>query len=142
MTYALVALAAFMFGLYNVFIKLSSSHIEAVFGAVVLQFVAALVGLSLLLYMKATGTLIYSSGKGLSLAVAAGVAIGVVEILTFIIYGRGLAVAVGNPLIIGGSLLVTTGAGVLFMREQISLTQLIAIGLIASGVALMAWSAR
>ena len=142
MTYALVALAALMFGLYNVFIKLSSSHIEAVLGAVVLQFVAALVGLSLLLYMKATGTVIYSSGKGLSLAVAAGVAIGLVEILTFVIYGRGLAVAVGNPLIIGGSLLVTTGAGVLFMREHISLTQLIAIGLIAGGVALMAWSAR
>lgn len=141
MTYALVAFAALMFGLYNVFIKLSSSHIEAVLGAVVLQLVAALVGLSLLLYMKATGSVIYSSGKGLSLAVAAGVAIGLVEILTFVIYGRGLAVAIGNPLIIGGSLLVTTGAGVFFLREHISLTQLVAIALIAGGVALMAWSA-
>lgn len=141
MTYLLVAFAALMFGLYNVFIKLSSSHIEAVLGAVVLQFIAAFVGLSLLLYMKFNGSAIYSSPKGLGLAVAAGVAIGVVEILTFVIYGRGLAVAIGNPLIIGGSLLVTTGAGVLFMREQISLTQLIAIGLIAAGVGLMVWSA-
>ncbi|HLS17804.1 MAG TPA: hypothetical protein VK049_08280 [Paenalcaligenes sp.] len=44
MIYLLVAVAAFMFGMYNVFIKLSSSHIEAVLGAVVLQFVAAVNG--------------------------------------------------------------------------------------------------
>lgn len=141
MTYYLVALAALMFGLYNVFIKLSASHIEPVLGAVVLQFVAAFLGLALLLYMKATGSVIYGNSKGVGLAVGAGLAIGLVEILTFVIYGRGLAVAVGNPLIIGGSLLVTTGAGIFFMREQISLLQLLAILLITAGVALMAWSA-
>lgn len=63
--------------LYNVFIKLSSSHIEAVLGAVVLQFVAALVDWALLLYMKATGSVIYSSGKGLCLAVG-GVAVALI----------------------------------------------------------------
>ncbi len=44
MPYILLTLAAVMFGLYNVFIKLSADHIQAVFGAVVLQFVAAFVG--------------------------------------------------------------------------------------------------
>jgi|SRR5690625_2067946 len=141
MTYLLVAIAAFMFGMYNVFIKLSSSHIEAVLGAVVLQVVAALIGVALLIYLKFTGAHIFSTPKGVSLAVGAGLAIGIVEILTFFIYGRGLEVAVGNPLIIGGSLVVTTGAGILFMREAISGWQLLAIILIASGVALMAWAA-
>lgn len=37
----LLFLAALMFGLYNVFIKLSSDHIQPVLGAVALQFVAA-----------------------------------------------------------------------------------------------------
>src|SRR5690625_7409323 len=107
MIYLLVAIAAFMFGMYNVFIKLSSSHIEAVLGAVVLQFVAAFIGLALLIYMKFSGAHIFSTPKGIGLAVGAGIAIGVVEILTFFIFGRGLEVAVGNPLIIGGSLIVT-----------------------------------
>jgi len=142
MIYLLVAIAAFMFGMYNVFIKLSSSHIEAVLGAVVLQFVAAFIGLALLIYMKLTGANIYSTPKGISLAIGAGVAIGLVEILTFFIYGRGLEVAVGNPLIIGGSLVVTTGAGILFMREEITGLQLLSIILIAAGVALMAWAAN
>ncbi|KFI22495.1 EamA family transporter [Nitrosococcus oceani] len=141
MAYMLVAVAALMFGLYNVFIKLSANHIEAVLGAVVLQFVAAFFGLALLLYMKSSGTVIYSSGKGLLLATLAGLAIGLVEVLTFYIFARGVPVAVGNPLIVGGSLLVTTGVGYVLLREHLSLMQLLAIALIASGVALLGWSA-
>src|SRR5690625_7998814 len=120
MIYLLVAIAAFMFGMYNVFIKLSSSHIEAVLGAVVLQFVAAFIGLALLIYMKFSGAHIFSTPKGIGMAVGAGIAIGVVENLTFFIFGRGLEVAAGDPLIIGGSLIVTTGADILFMLERIS----------------------
>src|SRR5690625_6091787 len=100
MIYLLVAIAAFMFGMYNVFIKLSSSHIEAVLGAVVLQFVAAFIGLALLIYMKFSGAHIFSTPKGISLAVGAGIAIGLVEILTFFIFVRGLEVAVGNAIFI------------------------------------------
>lgn len=142
MSYWLLAIAAVMFGLYNVFIKLSADHINAVLGAVVLQFVAAFVGLGLLLYLQAgAGGTLQVSGRGLALATFAGVAIGLVEILTFVIYGRGIPVAVGNPLIIGGSLLVTTGIGVLLLRELISPSQLLGILAIAAGVGLLAWDA-
>jgi len=142
LTYLLIAIAALMFGLYNVFIKLSADHIQAVLGAVVLQFVAAFMGLAWLLYLQTTqsGSLAYNS-RGLALAALAGVAIGLVEILTFFVYGRGLPVAVGNPLIIGGSLLVTTGVGVVLLREALSPLQLAAIGLIGLGIALFAWEA-
>jgi transporter family protein len=141
MSYGLLIVAAVMFGLYNVFIKLSADHISAVLGAVVLQFVAAFVGLGLLLYLQASGGALQVSGRGLGLATLAGIAIGLVEILTFVIYGRGIPVAVGNPLIIGGSLLVTTGIGVLLLRELLSPLQLLAILAIASGVGLLAWDA-
>ncbi len=142
MSYGLLAVAAVSFGLYNVFIKLSASHIDAVLGAVVLQFVAAFIGLALLLYLRrsADAPLEFST-QGLSLAALAGVAIGLVEILTFFIYSRGIPVAVGNPLIIGGSLLVTTGVGVMLLRESMSPLQLAAIGLIALGVGVLAWAA-
>lgn len=142
MPYMLLALAALMFGLYNVFIKLSADHIQAVLGAVVLQFVAAFVGLALLIYMKSAGALqISATPRGVWLAVLAGIAIGLVEILTFIIYGRGVAVAVGNPLIISGSLVVTTGIGVVFLREVLSPLQVFAVLLVAAGISLLAWDA-
>ncbi len=143
MTYALIAVAALMFGLYNVFIKLSSDHIHAVLGAVVLQFVAAFLGLGLLLatQMQSSAGQLLWSWRGLLLATLAGVAIGLVEILSFYIYGRGIDVAVGNPLIIGGSLLVTTGVGVVLLREALSPVQLAAVGLIGLGIAAFAWEA-
>lgn len=142
MPIVLLALAALMFGLYNVFIKLSADHIQAILGAVVLQFVAAFLGLGLLLYMKyANGLQIFSTPRGITLAVLAGVAIGLVEILTFIIYGRGVPVAVGNPLIIGGSLVVTTGIGILILRESVNPVQLAAVLMVAGGIGLLAWEA-
>lgn len=142
MTYWLLAVAAVMFGLYNVFIKVSADHIHAVLGAVVLQFIAAFVGLGLLIFLQVRhgGTLL-ATPRGLALAALAGVAIGLVEILTFVIYGRGIPVAVGNPLIIGGSLLVTTTIGIFLLRELINPLQIAAILLIALGVLLLAWGA-
>lgn len=138
MPYVWLAVAALMFGLYNVFIKLSSEHIQPVLGAVVLQFVAALLGTGLLIYMQRTGTELHATARGIWLAVAAGVAIGLVEILTFFVFGQGVPVAVGNPLIIGGSLVVTTGVGIVLLREVLNPLQLIAVALIATGVALLA----
>jgi len=140
MLYWLLALAALMFGLYNVFIKASSDHINPVLGAVVLQFVAAFLGLGLLLYQRATGAMaLTSSARGIWLAVLAGVAIGLVEILSFYVYGRGVPVSVGNPLIIGGSLIVTTGVGVILMREHMNLAQFAGVALLVVGVSLLAW---
>lgn len=142
MPIVLLALAAVMFGLYNVFIKLSADYIQAILGAVVLQFVAAFLGLGLLLYLKYANDLqITATPRGVTLAVLAGIAIGLVEILTFVIYGRGVPVAVGNPLIIGGSLVVTTGIGILILREAVNPVQLIAILLVAGGIGLLAWEA-
>lgn len=136
----LIFTAALMFGLYNVFIKLSAGHINAVLGAVVLQFVAAFLGLGLLLYQQAgSAAPLQFNRVGLVLAVAAGVAIGLVEILTFVIYGRGVPVALGNPLIIGGSLVVTTLVGIVLLKEGASGVQAAAIGMIILGVAALAW---
>lgn len=143
MSYWLLAVAALMFGLYNVFIKMSADHIDPILGAVVLQFIAAFAGLGLLLYTQLSGGggSLHFSTRGLALAALAGLAIGLVEILTFFIYGRGIPVAVGNPLIIGGSLLVTTGTGVLLLRESVSPMQVGAAALIAIGIGALAWDA-
>ena len=142
MIYWLLGLAALMFGLYNVFIKMSSDHINPILGAVVLQFVAAFLGLGLLLVMRAgSGEALQVSARGVWLAVAAGVAIGMVEILSFFVYGRGIPVAVGNPLIIGGSLVVTTGVGILLLRGAVNPIRIVAVGVILAGVLLLVWGA-
>src|SRR5690554_513546 len=142
MPYVLLALAAVMFGLYNVFIKLSADHIQAILGAVVLQFVAAFLGLGLLAYFKYTDQIsLHVTPRGVTLAVLAGVAIGLVEILTFIIYARGVDVAVGHPVMVGGSVIVTPGAGWLFLRQPLHRWHVAAVFSIIGGVAVLAWQA-
>ncbi len=139
---ALLVLAAVMFGLYNVFIKLSAAHIQPLLGAVVLQFVAAFIGLGFMLALKvAQGLSFHAAPRGIIMAVAAGIAIGLVEILTFVIYGKGIPVAVGNPLIIGGSIIVTTSLGVWWLRESLGWVPSVAVLLIAAGIMLLAWDA-
>lgn len=139
----LFAVAAISFGLYNVFIKLSSEHINPILGAVVLQFVAAFLGLGLLLISRARAAApLVVTARGVTLAVLAGLAIGVVEILTFNIFGRGVPVAFGNPLIVGGSLIVTSLVGILLLREVITPAQVVALILITSGVVLLGIGAR
>src|SRR5699024_9791939 len=106
------------------------------------QFVAAFLGLGLLLYFKYTDNIVLNvTPRGIGLAVLAGVAIGIVEILTFVIYARGVDVAVGNPLIVGGSLIVTTGIGWLFLREVLNPWQVAAVLSIVTGVLVLAWQA-
>lgn len=72
---------------------------------------------------------------------AAGVAIGLMEILAFIVFSRGVPVAVGNPLIIGGLLIVTTGIGAVALREVLNSIQILAVILIITGVGLLALGA-
>src|SRR5690554_2723057 len=128
MPYVLLALAAVMFGLYNVFIKLLADHIQAILGAVVLQFVAAFLGLGLLAYFKYTDQIsLYVSPRGITLAVLAGIGIRLIEILSIILYVRSVGVAIGHPVIVSASLSVTTGVSWMFLREALNPWQVAAV---------------
>jgi bacterial/archaeal transporter family protein len=131
-------LAAAFFGAYNFFIKVSSGHIHEVAGAVILQVVAAVLGLILLLYLKWRGVVLDISPKGVSFAVLAGVAVGLSEITSFYLFSRGVSVSSGLPVVLGGSVIVGTALGMLFLRETINPLQVLAIGMIVAGVAILA----
>jgi bacterial/archaeal transporter family protein len=134
----LALLTALAFGLYNLSIKVASGSINQIAGAVVLQVVAAILGSLLLLYIKLNGQPVLWSQKGILFSCLAGLFVGLAEILTFYVFARGVPAAVGAPIIIGGSVLVTALLGVLLLREYIAPIQVLAIFLIVAGVALLA----
>lgn len=139
---AIALLTAVFFGLYNFFIKVSSGNIHEILGAVILQAVALLLGCALLIYLKQTGDQFSFSSKGILYAVLAGLAVGVAEILTFMVFEKGIAVSIATPVIIGSSVVVSSVLGILFLRETISLIQLFALALIAGGIMLLAFSSK
>lgn len=133
----LAVLTAVCFGAYNIFIKLSSGHINQIVGAVILQVVAAFLGGFILLGLKWSNSSMEVTQKGILFAILAGVAVGLAEILSFYVFSKGIPASLGIPVIIGGTVVVGAVLGVLFLKETLNWTQLLAIALIISGVILL-----
>jgi len=91
---------ALCYALYNIFIKKGSASIHPVLGGVILQLVAAVLGAVLLsvLCVKEGGVedLNYD-GAGIQWAIAAGLAVGSAEILSFIVSGMGVQATQSIP---------------------------------------------
>ncbi|WP_046242543.1 EamA family transporter [Hymenobacter terrenus] len=134
----LALVTALCLALYNFFIKLAANHVPPAVGAVVLQLVAAALGGVWLLRLKLQGQPLPVSGKGLGLAVLAGLGVGLAEILTFVVYQRGLPVSLGTPIIVGGSVLLTAILGLVVLREALTVAQVGGLLLIVVGIAVLA----
>ena len=133
----LALLTALCLAFYNFFIKQASAHLPAAVGAVVLQLVAATLGALWLLRLKLLGQPLLLNNKGLGLAALAGLGVGLAEILTFIVFQRGVLASVGTPVIVGGSVLLTALLGRLVLREALSGAQLAGLLLIVAGIVLL-----
>lgn len=133
---------ALAYALYNLFIKRASDSIDPILGGVLLQIVAATLG-ALLLATKqiiaagsGTSTLQWSR-VGVSWAIAAGAAVGMAEILSFVISSLGVPASKSIPTIIGGSVLLGTLLGVAWLGERLTLKGWSGIVMIAIGIALV-----
>ena len=134
----LALLTALCLAFYNFFIKLASNHVPPAVGAVVLQLVAAALGAAWLLKLQLQGQPLAVSGKGLALAALAGVGVGLAEILTFVVFQRGVNSSVGTPVIVGGSVLLTALLGLGLLREGLTASQAAGLVLVVVGIALLA----
>ncbi|MDG1482528.1 MAG: EamA family transporter [Myxococcota bacterium] len=133
----LAGLIAIALGGYHVLLKLSSTHIDQVLGAVVLQLVAAVLGGSVLAAAVCRGQAPEITPRGVGLAAAAGLCVGAAEILSFWLFSAGVPASRGVPVVVGGSILVAALLGVLALREPLGLTQWLGVGLIVAGVAVL-----
>ena len=134
----LALLTALCLALYNFSIKLAADHVPPAVGAVVLQLVAAALGAAWLLWLRLQGQPLVVSGKGVALAAVAGLGVGLAEILTFVVFQRGVSASVGTPVIVGGSVLLTAVLGLVVLREVLSVSQAAGLLLIVAGIALLA----
>lgn len=134
----LALLTALCLAGYNVFIKLAAQHLPPAVGAVVLQLVAATLGALWLLQLKLRGQPLPVSSRGLALAGLAGLSVGAAEILTFVVFKRGVPASVGTPVIVGGSVLLAALLGLGLLRESLTLTQVAGLTLVVAGIALLA----
>ncbi|MES2732680.1 MAG: EamA family transporter [Bacteroidota bacterium] len=134
-----VILAALCFGLYNFCIKVASGQIHEMLGAAILQAVALGLGVIALVFLKTKGAVFHSSPKGFGYAMAAGLFVGLAEILSFYAFSKGLPASVGIPVIVGGTLLTGILLGQWVLKETLSPLQYLAIAMIISGALILAF---
>ena len=99
-------LCAMSYALYNIFIKKGSASIHPILGGVILQFVAAIIGLVLLLiltYGPTNEEEMFYDYSGIYYSVLAGISVGAAEIISFTVSGMGVPATQSIPIIIGGS---------------------------------------
>lgn len=129
---------ALSYALYNLFIKKASASMDPILGGVLLQIVAASLGAALLAVQRARATAPLEISKlGIKWAIAAGAAVGAAEILSFIISGLGVPASKSIPAIIGGSVVMGTLLGALWLGEKLTARGWGGIVLIAIGIALV-----
>jgi len=133
-------LCAMSYALYNIFIKKGSASIHPILGGVILQFVAAIIGLVLLLILTygPTEEQMFYDNSGIYYSVLAGISVGAAEIISFTVSGMGVPATQSIPIIIGGSVFFGTLLGKIFLGEMLSLTGWLGVLLIAVGIVLVA----
>jgi transporter family protein len=136
----LAIFAAVSFGLWTVFHKLASPYINQIVGAIVVSFVAVLVGL-IILIPRFKHIEFFNDWKGILFVVLAGIAAFFIDFLALSAYGKGLPVSIGGPIIIGGSIALATIIG-FFMGESVSLLKIAALILIIGGSAILAYLSK
>ena len=121
---------------YTIFLRLASGGIHPALGATIVTGVAFLVSGSATLWLKLTGQPVPFSREHALLLVVVGIAAAGVDFFSILAYSSGLRVT--SSFIIGGvSTTLLLLVGFLILREPVSATKLLAIGLIVGGIFLL-----
>ncbi len=147
-TIALLAAVVVFYSGYNLFIKVSSDHApesstSLILATIVLQLAALATSLAFAATLAARGghTLTINTST-VTWAVFAGISIGAAEIAYFYIFrGVGgaepLQAGVVVPVIVAGTIVLTTLASVLWFGEPVSPVQIIGVVLVLAGLGLL-----
>jgi len=134
-------LCALAYAFYNIFIKKGSASIHPVLGGVILQLVAAVLGMVLLTFI-----IVRDGGmedlnwdwNGVQWSVCAGIAVGLAEMISFFVSSLGVQAMQSIPILIGGSVMFGTILGLCLLGEVLSYHGWLGVILLISGICLVA----
>lgn len=116
--------AGFFFAIYNVFLKLSSSHLHALVGSISLSVASTIITLGLIFIFKTTGQEIAITSKGVKLACLAGIFSAFGSLLFFLMYQKKAPISLGLPLLSISTILFSVIIGLFFFGERLTLMKI------------------
>lgn len=128
--------AAVSFGMWTVFHQQAADHINYIFGAIVVSLTAAIVGIVFLL-PKIKSVVLYTSPRGILFAILAGICALTIDYFVLKAYSSGIAVSVGGPIVIGGSIAVAAIIGFV-LGESVTIIKILGLVLVVAGASILA----
>jgi bacterial/archaeal transporter family protein len=130
-------LATVGFGVYNFFTKISADKLSAPVALVVITGSAFLVALIGVLIFKFSGQDVSFSGNALIFPIFAGVSTGIAELFYLLMFVNKAPLIIGNPLVVGGTVLVALILGMIFLKEHISIVSGMGVFFVLMGIVLL-----
>lgn len=131
-------LSATSFGLYNFFVKISSDKFTPSVALMLIAGTSFLVATATTAVLKMTGQPIMFTRNSVLIPVAAGLFTGVAEIFYLLMFSKSTSLSLGNPLVVGGTILVAVILGLIILREPLTAAKTAGIILTLLGLIFLA----
>lgn len=134
-------LCALAYAFYNIFIKKGSATIHPVLGGVILQLVAAVLGMLLLTFIVVRDGGVEDLNwdwTGVQWSICAGIAVGLAEMISFFVSSLGVQAMQSIPILIGGSVMFGTFLGLCLLGEVLSYHGWLGVAMLITGICLVA----
>jgi transporter family protein len=130
-----VIIGALGTGLWNVFISSASRQMHPLLGALITELTAFVAGALIFLPVISTG-FPKVSVRAVVMCMLAGLSVLLADFFILKAYKQGVHISIGGPIIIGGSIVVVTLAG-LFLGEKMTLLKAGSILMIVCGASIL-----
>ncbi len=122
-------LAAFFFGLYNVFTKLAAGKISDSLGALVLELTAVLMILGYLIFLMVSGEKPFDlTKKGIIFSALGGISVAFCSILYFSVFRLGGNLSAAGSVIVIGGIVVMAMIGTIVLGEKLTTSHFLGLG--------------
>jgi bacterial/archaeal transporter family protein len=130
-------LATISFGFYNFFTKLSADKLSPPVAFAIMAATALIVALIGIAFYKIAGMELVFTKEKLIFPVLAGVSTGLAEIFYLSMFAKDAPLAIGNPFVVGGTIIVAIVLGLLILKEPIGLYKGIGILVTLIGIVIL-----
>lgn len=145
-TLVLLLLITTCYAAYNLLVKVSSGYSDAtttpIMATISLQLAALSVSLIYLLYLARQPLSIVLPGRAYAWAVAAGICIGLAEVMYFYLFRgvageKSIAASTAIPFVVGGTIVIVLAISSFLFRETLNSGQWIGVGLTFAGMSML-----
>ena len=131
-------LATVTYGFYNFFTKLSADKLSPAIALIFVGIASFIVGLASIGFSKILGQPILFSRNALLFPLLAGLFAGVAEIFYLTMFSKGAPLSIGNPLVVGGTVIISAVLGLLLLKEPLNAIKIGGIALTLIGLVILA----